>query len=420
MISSKQRKPLQAFISYSHKDERFRRALVSHLAQQEREKVITAWHDHIITAGEEIDPVIEKNMRNSQLIIFLVSADFLSSRYCMDIEVKRAMRRHKAGTARVIPIIVRDCDWHGAFGKLKALPTDGKPVINWRPQDKAWTIVVSEIKIAIRQLHSSAASQGQLPVKERSTPPPTVPIQVTPAKSPRTRTRKPAAVPGAAVSIDSASLIQRARSLVVNERNNYYGNGNLQVIVVGGPSTAVLRPAQIEDEALALDLEQKALYGKTPILVRGEKVTHKVVSGILRIEQQEASLSLAEDGALAIVQPARREADAGRLGISALIEEEVLASIERALRFSSVAFNRVDRNKRLTTLAVVVALTGAGYTPWRTRAEHAASPNSGTFGRGVGDVIVELGRPIPRDALITEIPGAAKDLMTLVRRQAKG
>jgi len=422
MSGSKQRKPLQAFISYSHKDERFRRALVSHLAQQQRENVISTWFDHKITAGEELDPAIEKALRDSQLIIFLVSADFLSSRYCMDVEVKRSMRRHKAGTARVVPVIVRDCDWHGAFGKLKAVPTDGKPVINWRPQDKAWTIVVNEIKAAIKQFQSAPAGQeqAQAPAKSRSKPTPSAPTPVASTNPVSTRTLKPATPPAPTAPIDSASLVKRARALMVTERNNYYGDGDLQVIVVGGPSQQVLRPTEIEDPALASDLEQKALYGTHAILARGKQVAAKVENGVLRIAQDEASLSLAEDGALTIVQPARRQADGGRLGLSAIIEEDVVDSITGALRFAGVVLNRIDRKKQLTTLAVTVALTGAGYTPWRTRGEHAASPNSAPFGRGLGDVVIDLGRMITRSVFAQQIPAAATDLMTLVRRQMKG
>ena len=63
------------------------------------------------------------------MILLLVSADFMGSDYCYDIEMTRALERHEANEARVIPIIVREVAWHSApFGKLQALPADGKVV----------------------------------------------------------------------------------------------------------------------------------------------------------------------------------------------------------------------------------------------------------------------------------------------------
>ncbi|MGH8020091.1 MAG: type ISP restriction/modification enzyme [Opitutaceae bacterium] len=66
------------------------------------------------------------------------------------IEVKRAMERHEARQARVIPIILRPCDWHGApFGKLLAAPLDGKPITKWPDRDEAFLDVVKQIRAAL-------------------------------------------------------------------------------------------------------------------------------------------------------------------------------------------------------------------------------------------------------------------------------
>ena len=71
--------------------------------------------------------------------MLLVSADFLSSDYCYDVEMMRAMERHEGGEARVIPVIVRDCDWTTApFAKLQALPKNGEAVRLWPDRDSAW------------------------------------------------------------------------------------------------------------------------------------------------------------------------------------------------------------------------------------------------------------------------------------------
>jgi hypothetical protein len=75
---------------------------------------------------------------------------FLASKYCYDVEVMRAMERHEAGEARVIPVILRYCDWHEApFGKLVAAPKDGKPIKSWPDIDEAFLDVVRHIRAAL-------------------------------------------------------------------------------------------------------------------------------------------------------------------------------------------------------------------------------------------------------------------------------
>src|SRR4051812_25952109 len=131
--------PISLFYSYSHKDEALRKKLETHLSLLQNEGVISGWHDRRIAAGTEWDGAISRNLEEAGIILLLVSADFLASRYCVDVEMKRAMERHEAGTAQVIPVILRPAYWHAApFGKLQALPKDGKPVTTWRNRDGAF------------------------------------------------------------------------------------------------------------------------------------------------------------------------------------------------------------------------------------------------------------------------------------------
>ena len=79
---------------------------------------------------------------------------------CYDKEMTRALERHKAGTARVIPVILRPVDWHTApFGKLQALPRDGKPVTSWKSRDEAFV----DIARGIREVVVSLAAGAQNP-----------------------------------------------------------------------------------------------------------------------------------------------------------------------------------------------------------------------------------------------------------------
>ena len=76
---------------------------------------------------------IDEHLEAADVVLLLISADFLASDYCYDTEMKRALEKHKAGKARVIPIIIRPVDWKGApFGELQALPKNAKAVTSWQ------------------------------------------------------------------------------------------------------------------------------------------------------------------------------------------------------------------------------------------------------------------------------------------------
>lgn len=135
------------FFSYCHKDEALRDQLETHLALLRRQGLITAWHDRRIMPGDEFDESISTALDQAEVILLLVSAEFLNSTYCYSREMSRAMERHEGGEARVIPVILRDCDWHSApFGKLNALPKDAKPLTLWPDHDQAFASVAREIR----------------------------------------------------------------------------------------------------------------------------------------------------------------------------------------------------------------------------------------------------------------------------------
>lgn len=149
---------VEVFYSYSHQDAALRDALEKHLAILKRQGVITEWHDRGIGAGHEWAGEIHAHLNAAQIILLLISADFLASDYCYDVELKRAMERHEAGEARVIPIILRPVDWRGApFSKLQSLPTDGKPVTSWANQDEAFLNIVQGIRAAVEERRQTAA-----------------------------------------------------------------------------------------------------------------------------------------------------------------------------------------------------------------------------------------------------------------------
>ena len=143
------------------------------------EGVITAWHDRKIGAGMEWKAQIDAHLNRARIILLLVSSDFIDSKYCYDIEMDRAMERHKAGEARVIPIILRPVSWEAApFGRLQALPKDAIPVTSWKNQDEAFVSVVKGIRGAVDELlntlragEDTSGTIREVPANFQSSPP---------------------------------------------------------------------------------------------------------------------------------------------------------------------------------------------------------------------------------------------------------
>ncbi len=145
--------PLNLFYSYAAADDALAKELEKHLAILKRSGIITGWDFRKITAGTDWASVINEHLETAGIILLLVSADFIDSDYCYDIELKRAMARHEEQTARVIPIIVRAVDWQGApFACLQALPKDAKAVTSWPNKDEAWADVTKGIRRVAAEL----------------------------------------------------------------------------------------------------------------------------------------------------------------------------------------------------------------------------------------------------------------------------
>ncbi|MFS8047029.1 toll/interleukin-1 receptor domain-containing protein [Rhizobium sp. BR 314] len=166
------------FFSYSHADEGLRDQLEKQLAMLRRQGVIETWHDRRIGAGQELDGAIDDHINRDDIILLLVSADFIASDYCYDIEMQRAMQRHAKGEAIVIPVILRACDWHHApFGKLMAVPRDGKPVTQWPDMDEAFLQVAKAVRDAAQRSTKAAQPVRAAVTEER----PSVSTVATPA-----------------------------------------------------------------------------------------------------------------------------------------------------------------------------------------------------------------------------------------------
>lgn len=144
--------PVKIFCCYAHKDQSFLNDLKSHLCSLQRQELITLWADTDINAGLEREKEIEKHLNTAQIILLLVSPDFIASEYCYS-KVKRAMERYEGGEARVIPIILRPVRFENVpFRKLQALPKDAKPVTSWSNTDEAFLCIEEGIYKVVNEL----------------------------------------------------------------------------------------------------------------------------------------------------------------------------------------------------------------------------------------------------------------------------
>jgi len=156
--------PIKIFYSYSRKDLEMRNTLEDHLSALREANRISTWHDLQLEAGTEWEPAILNKLDTADIILLLVSRNFIASKYCYGTELKRAIARHDAGAARVIPIILRPCDWNHSdvpFSKLNVLPTHAKAITSWADQEEAFTIVAQQLRLTVAQLRAKKQAAQQ-------------------------------------------------------------------------------------------------------------------------------------------------------------------------------------------------------------------------------------------------------------------
>jgi formylglycine-generating enzyme required for sulfatase activity len=157
-------KPISLFSSYSHKDEDLRQKLETHLAALQRGGLIAEWHDRKLKPGDAWKSEIDRNLSSADIVLLLVSSDFIASDYCWGEEMTKALARHERGEARVIPVILRHCDWRSTpLSRLQAVPKDARPIKDWPDEDQAFVDVVAAIARAVQSVRRRAEEVGRLP-----------------------------------------------------------------------------------------------------------------------------------------------------------------------------------------------------------------------------------------------------------------
>ncbi len=396
------------FYSYSHRDESLRKKLETHLAMLRREHVITEWHDRKLLAGHDWETEIDEQVETADIILLLVSSDFLSSDYCFGKEMRRALERQASGEAIVIPIILRDCDWHTApFSRLQALPTDAKPVTSWANRDEAF----KDVAIGIRR---TVAAGHILPAQPRRARRGASQAQVNPAPA---KTSSPSIPTQKRLSPKATQqLFTRAEARISPPHGFRTSAAELVVVVAPASEKPLIRPSQLDSAGLQQWLAKTVKFGRNGVLDSNAETRTFIRDEALWLSQQDRSMTVCAEGDIVIRQPAENDWR-NRSGVLAIIEEDLSFSVSKALRLAAAVLQHIDRSSSVQFVAVIAALVGANYLPWRTRTEHQASPNSATFGSRPERAVAIL---TPKLRAVAELRSAnaklTADLIALLRR----
>lgn len=147
------------FISYAHEDEDLKKELDKYLKVLKRSSKVEVWNDRELIGGQEWNRTIMEELEKANIILLLISVDFNASDFIWDKELASAMRRHEEGTAHVVPIILRRCDWTDMpYAKLQALPRNATPVTEYPNRDTAFTEIAKGIERLVDHVNARIGS----------------------------------------------------------------------------------------------------------------------------------------------------------------------------------------------------------------------------------------------------------------------
>lgn len=222
------------------------------------------------------------------------------------------------------------------------------------------------------------------------------------------------------------ALRERALALLPDLRRDS-SSAMFSLSIAAGPAQSVLRPAEIEAQTLADDLQQRALFGSPPLFDRTLGTHAGLDRGALVIHQEMrhgkgAMVALWESGDVLVQLPATGNRQRGELSLPVVIEEDIAEALQASIAYAAWLLDRIDPTEKLTHVALAARLAGGGYSGWRTRAEHAASPKSGSFSMFGRDELRDA--PVmltpshrARQALAMDAATLVEDLVVLLRRQ---
>ncbi len=172
--------PVRAFLSYAHEDHAWRDAVLKHIGWLSHSHQLDTFDDRELKPGELWDERIGRELERADIVIALISPDFVFSRYCSVDELLRAIQRQRDGSADLVPIV---CD-HVDLGALplaahQCLPQDEqndlKPLVDWPNPNLPLAKCAAKIRALVEARRPPPAAEPQ-PVP----PPPTPPVAATP------------------------------------------------------------------------------------------------------------------------------------------------------------------------------------------------------------------------------------------------
>ena len=224
------------------------------------------------------------------------------------------------------------------------------------------------------------------------------------------------AVAAAANPLDETELLARAKEQL--PRGGFFRrDAELVLSLASGPTQEVLRPSELEDRALARNLQQQALFGARAPFDPARATDFDFQSGWLILSQGTTRIEIDATGGIIIRQPALAAVDRD-FGLQVLVEEDIRERLASALTFAASVLDQVDSRRRLSYAAIVAALTGVEYQTWRTQLEHARSPNatSPNVRRDRAEVHLSSGVHA-RSGIAQRADAIATDLTVLLRRE---
>lgn len=213
-----------------------------------------------------------------------------------------------------------------------------------------------------------------------------------------------------------AEMESRAGGILDLGQFGFYGNYSLSVSVAAGPRRRLVRPSRVGEGRISSYLQQAGQFGSNVVLDPQAATSRSVVDGYLCLKQEQNMIVLDEFGTILVVQPAITEAKDVRMGFSAVIVEDLTRRVEHAFRFVSEALDQIDELLRSPYVVPAVAVGDVGHLPWRTRAEHALSPNSYSPCGIRGSTVFADPPCRHRLAFASEAGELAEDLVHLLQR----
>jgi len=150
---------VKIFISYSHKDDALKNLLVDHLKTRQRLMNFSFWADNQLQAGSDWYATIFGQLSSANIVVLLISTNFINSQFCYEKEMSAAMAMHDSGRAIVIPVLLYPCNCSGhAFYKLQTIPDNPKTIDEWDNKDRACINVTENIEARVEQLQSQLSN----------------------------------------------------------------------------------------------------------------------------------------------------------------------------------------------------------------------------------------------------------------------